>query len=606
MKRTSLIAASLLLGLAAARPVAAEDAAPKDEKAPKPILVDLSLKGSITEEPAPIGLDGAALSDNLQSLIERINKAKTDEKVKGLIVRVKGLTVGRGKSHELRRAIQDFRQSGKKVFAFVEMGDTTDYLVATAADEIVMPESGWLLLKGLSAEVTFYKGLFDKLGIKAQMMQVGEYKGAGEPYTRTEMSPEFRQELQSILTDSYEMLAEAIAERQKISVEKAKILIDGGPYTPEAAREAGLIDRVAYPDELEDQIAEHLKVDEVSLEKKYGKTTEKVDMSGLAGFMKMLQALSGESARKAESNTPKIAVIYATGMIQEGKSSGAGLLSEGVMGSDTVIAHLKKAEEDKTVKAIVLRVDSPGGSALASDLIWREVVRIKEKKPIVASMSDVAASGGYYISMGTNTILAEPGTLTGSIGVVGGKIALEGLMEKVGLTTDTVTVGKNAQILSMVKPFTDDERAAMRELMEQTYKQFVGKAAKGREMTFEELEKLAGGRVYTGRQAKAVGLVDELGTLDDAIEAARKLAKVDADQKTELLILPEPEGFLESLFKPLENMSETTAPSALGAAALGEALPPRIQASLARVTRMARLLMNEPTVLVMPFEVRIR
>ncbi len=211
-------------------------------------------------------------------------------------------------------------------------------------------------------------------------------------------------------------------------------------------------------------------------------------------------------------------------MIQTGKSSSASILGDAVMGSDTVIKHLREAEKDKTVKAIVLRVDSGGGSALASDLIWREVTRIE--KPIVASMSDVAASGGYYISMGADKIYAEPGTITGSIGVTGGKFVLGGLMEKLGVTTDTVTVGKNGTISSRrSSPSPTTEKAAMQKLMDETYKQFVGKAAAGpQDGAVDELEKLAGGRVYTGRQAKELGLVDELGTLDDAIDSARTLA----------------------------------------------------------------------------------
>jgi protease-4 len=281
-------------------------------------------------------------------------------------------------------------------------------------------------------------------------------------------------------------------------------------------------------------------------------------------------------------------------MIQEGKSTGGSLLGEAVMGSDTVIKDLRAAEKDPTVKAIVLRVDSPGGSALASDLIWREVTRIE--KPIVASMSDVAASGGYYISMGADKILAEPGTLTGSIGVIGGKVALGGLMEKFGVTTDTITVGKNATMFSYVKPFSDDERAAMQRLMKETYTQFVSKAATGRKMKFEELEKLARGRVYTGRQAKGLGLVDEIGTVKDAIAEAKSLAGLDRDAEIDLLILPEPQGLLESLFAPLDSRDTR----------LSVLLPEPLQNAAEKVERIGRLLNREPAVLLLPFEMRIR
>jgi protease-4 len=575
-------------------------ATPPPVPTPVPVLVDMTLKGSISEDPTPIGFDGAPVTDNLKGLIDRIGRAKNDENVKGLLIRLRGLTVGGAKSNELRQAIRDFRSSGKKAFAMLELAQNSEYLVATAADEIVMPEGGWLMVKGLAAEVTFYRALFDKLGVYPDMMQIGEYKSAAEPYTRTQMSPAFREELTSLVTDSYDMLAEAIAKRQGIAIDEAKKLIDGGPYTPAAAKAAGLVNRIAYPDQLEAEIAKDLGVSTVRLDSKYGKKKETVELSGFAGMMKMMQALSGETVKKPESNKPKVAIIYASGMIMPGKSSSGGMLSgQAVMGSDTVIKQLRDAKADKTVKAIVLRVDSPGGSALASDLIWRETVRIG--KPIVASMSDVAGSGGYYISVGCDKIFAEPGTITGSIGVVGGKMALGGLMDKVGITTDTITVGKNGTLFSTVKPFTDAERTAMRTLMEETYKQFLAKTARGRKMDVAQVEKLAAGRVYTGRQALRNGLIDELGTLDDAIAAAKELAGLDKGTEAELLILPKPKGVLESLVGPLEDR-ETLMPEFHSALPVPDAL----RAPLARLNLLTRLLATEPVLLVQPFEIRIR
>ncbi len=594
------LAASLLLPLS----TRADDARNADQKdQPKPILVDLTIKGSVPEEPAPLGLEGEPLTDNLRSLTETLKKAKDDPQVKGLVVRLRDLKVGLAKTNELRQALADFRTSGKKTFAVMEEGGNAEYLIASAADEIIMPESGSLMIKGLAAEVMFYKKAFDKLGVQAQMMQVGEFKGAGEPYTRSEMSPEFESNLKGILTDNYDMIAEAVAARLKIDTAKAKELLENGPYTAESAKEAGLIDRVAYPDEVEDQVAKALELKEPKLETKYGKKTEKTDFSGFAGFMKMMQALSGETAKKAESKKPKVALILASGMITTGKSSSGGLMGDATMGSETVVKQIRKAGEDKTVKAIVLRVDSPGGSALASDLIWREIVRLD--KPVVASMSDVAASGGYYISMGADKIYAEPGTITGSIGVVGGKIALGGLLDKVGLTTDTVTVGKNGLLMSPYRPFDADEQVAMRKLMEEIYRQFVSKAAKGRHMEYEQLEKLAGGRVYTGRQAKKAGLVDEVGTLTDAIASAKELAKLGKDEDVELMILPEPLGVLEALLQPLEDFETAAPPMGMFPSSM-PLLPEPVQAALLRVGRMAKLLQSEHTLVVMPFEVNIR
>ena len=594
--------AAACLGLALACPLlhAADEPEPAKDKPAAPIVVDLTLKGKIAEDPTPVGLDGSPVGDNLRSLTDKIARAKGDKDVKALVIRLRNLSIGWGKANELRRAIVDFRASGKRAYALLEMAGNADYIVASAADEVVMPEGGWLMLKGVAAEVTFYKKLFDKVGVQAEAIQIGDFKGAGEPFTRTEMSPEFKQEITSVLTDTYDLLAESIAKRQGIAKDEAVKLIDGGPYTPAAAKAAGLINQVAYPDQVEAEIAKALNVPAVKLDARYGKKkADPNEFAGLGGFMKMMQALTGEAGKKASSDKPKIAVIYAAGMIQSGKSSSGGLMSgEAVMGSDSVIKDLKEAEADKTVKAIVLRVDSPGGSALASDLMWREITRID--KPIVASMSDTAASGGYYISMGCDRIFAEPGTLTGSIGVISIKLSLGGLMERLGVTTDTVTVGKNGLLNSLTKPYTDDEKAALRRLSDDVYKQFVGKAAKGRKMEFGQLEKLAGGRVYTGRQAQKAGLVDELGTLDDAINAAKDLASLARDADSELLILPKAKGVFESLFDPIEGRDAAALP-------MGNAvLPAPARDILAKLARIAQLVADEPVILLSPYELQIR
>ena len=581
--------------------IACQTSARGDDSAAKPappVVFDLTLKGTLGEEPSAIGFDGATIKDNLKGVIDRIGKAKVDPKVKGLLVRLNGLSIGLAKGYELRRAIEDFRTSGKRAFAFLESAENADYVVATAADEIVMPESGWLMLKGVAAEVTFFKTLFDKLGVQADWMQVGEFKSYGEPFTRTEMSKAFREEITSLLDDNFAMVIEAVARRQGIKTDDARTLINNGPYSPEAARAAGLINRIRYADAIEAELAQDLGVETVKLDPKYGKKSETVDLSGFAGFMKMIQMLSGEGLKKAESKNPKVALIYAQGGINTGKSTSS-LWGDATMGSDTVIKHLREAERNETVKAIVLRVDSPGGSALASDLIWREVVRID--KPIVASMSDVAASGGYYISMGADRIFAEPGTLTGSIGVTGGKFVVAGLMDKLGVATDTVTVGQNGTLLSPFQPFSPTERAAMQRLMDETYRQFVTKAAQGRKMTYEQLDKLAGGRVYTGRQAQKLGLVDELGTLGEAITAAKVLAQLDSAGETELLILPKAQGVLEALVSPLDDR-DVLAPD-LGIGLLAPAIARPV---LARLDLFRQILSREPVMVALPFEIRFR
>jgi protease-4 len=516
----------------------------------KPATVaHIKLSGDLDESPPPLdplfGLGG----ENFKTKLDRIKKAKKDDKVQALYLQINGLAIGWGKLDELCKAVADFRHSGKKVFAQLESGDTKDYLLALACDEVSLPECGWVMLTGVRAEVTFYKELFEKIGVKADMLQMGEAKSAAEPFTRTKLSEASRKQLEGVIDDFYEKgIIERIVKSRPgkhFTTEQVKKLIDEGPFTAKRALEAGLVDRLAYADTFEDHLKDVLKAESVTVVKNYGhEKAEELDFSNPFAILKLLAP-----PKTTSSSKPKIAVIYAVGPITTGKSSES-LLGGSTVGSTTLVEAIRQAENDKTVKAIVLRVDSPGGSALASDLIWNETCKCK--KPVVASMSDVAGSGGYYISMGAKKIYAEPNTITGSIGVLGGKLALGGTFEKIGITTDVVSRGANAGLFSITQPFSESEKKALTVLMQDVYDQFLDKALAGRkkagkEMTREQLVKLAGGRIWTGRQAKENGLIDEVGTLDDAIAAAKQLADVPADKEMELLILPKSKSFLDAL-----------------------------------------------------------
>jgi len=567
---------------------------------PAAVVAHIRLAGSLDEAPAaedPLFGHGG---ENLKAKLERIKKARDDNSVKALYLEIDGVNTGWGKLDELHRAVADFRKSGKKVFAYLQEGESKDYLLALGCDEVAMPESAWLMLTGMRAEVSFYKGLFDKLGVKADMLQMGEFKGAAEPYTRSEMSPQFRKNLEGILDDYFEKgLIAGVADARHskgLTADKVKKLIDQGPYSARAAARLGLIDRVAYADDFKASFKTALKDDDLKIVKDYEKAKAK-DFN-LSNPFELLKLFSPGKAK--ESKNAKVAVIYASGVITTGKS-GVSFMGGESCGSTTIIEAIRKAEADKTVKAIVLRVDSPGGSALASDLMWNELVKCK--KPVVASMSDTAASGGYYISMAARKIYAEPGTLTGSIGVVGGKIVTGGLEKKVGLSTDIISRGANAGILSTTTPFSDTERQAMTALMKDTYDSFVTKALAGRKragraMTREQLLDLAGGRVWTGRQAKANGLVDELGTAGDAILAARKMAGVPDGDTLDILELPESRSFLDALLESRGD-AETEA--------LGSVLRelPELAGTLRGVDVLLRL-RGEPVWVVLPCRVVVK
>jgi protease-4 len=552
-------------------------------------VVRFTIRGDYPEGPSPLALFGD-VQTSLSTVVERLEEAAADKKVAAIWLRIEDLDIGRGKVHELRAAIARVRKTGKPIYAELTSAEPVQYLLASACDEVFMPPSGTLILPGVRAEMTFYKGLLDKLGIEFDMLQMGRYKGAAEPFTRTSLSPALKESIEALVDDTYDDLAASVAADRKLKDYQVKTLIDEGLFTAAAAQRAKLIDQVAYADQFQDALRKKLKADEIEVNTTYKKKTVNVDFSGIGGMVKMMELLMGGKQPEKASQQKKIAVVYAVGPIIEGKSV-SDIFGDSAVGSTTLVAALKEAADNPRVVAIVLRIDSPGGSAIASDLIWRETVRIQ--KPIVASMSDVAGSGGYYIAMGAKKIIAAPGTMTGSIGVIGGKVVLRGLYEKVGLTTEVISRGAKSGSLSSTEPFTPEERKAWTNLMQETYHQFVSKAAQGRKMPHSELEKRAQGRVYTGRMAKNLGLVDETGTLHDAIAEAKKAAGLKPDEQVELLILPKPRTIFEQLFGGDSLSGEL------------DAAAPELFKTL-RQAKLWRRLFAEPTLLWMPYGMRLR
>jgi protease IV len=536
--------------------------------------------------------------ENLDSTLARFKKAAEDEKITGVIMHLDNISIGWAKVHELRTAIAKVRAKGKPVYAWMESGSTHDYLLATACDKVVLPESGVLMMPGLRAEVMFYKNLFDLLQIQPDMLRVGEFKSAAEPYTQSEMSPQFREEMEAVLDGFYQYIVETVATSRKLSEAQVKEIIDLGVMTAAEAKKRGLIDHIGYEDSLEKLIVGAETAD-LKVVKGYGKKKLDTDFSGMAGMIKMMNLLTGTEPPTRKSSAPKIAIISAVGAITSGSSS-MDFFGESSMGSSTMIKAIRQARDDSTVKAIVLRIDSPGGSALASDLMWHELETVK--KPFVVSMGDVAASGGYYIAMGADHIFAEPGTITGSIGVVGGKIAVEKAIARFGVTTSVVQRGKNTGVLSATSPFSDSEREAMQKLLNDIYAQFTQKAAAGRKMDVEKLEKLARGRIYTGNQAKALGLIDEIGTLDDAIAFAKKAAGIDPSEKLERLSLPKASNPFEQLFGPLD--AETRVQSKVVSEWLAQ-MPEPFQQSLQGL-HVLKTLAREPALTIMPYRLIVR
>ena len=593
---------------AVAEPPKAVDAAPK--KKAVATIAHVRVAGSL---PDGVGQGGllADVAPHLHRLIERLDKAAADSRVKGVVIVVESPDLGRGRAEEIRAAIGRIRKAGKPVAACLVSGAPVHYAVAAACDTITMPPAATLELTGVRTEMMFFKSMLDRLGVAAEILQVGEFKGAGEPLTRDSMSPALRAQYESFVGDLYEQLVERVAADRGLSEERVRNLIDVGVFTPEAARNETLIDAVGYEDEVVAAVADRIGEESPKLARDYAERKFDQELSGVGGLVTLMELFSGRKQAAPLGKNRRIAVVHVTGEIREGKGADD-LLMGGAAGSETVMKAIRDAAKDDQVAAIVLRIDSPGGSALASDLIWREAERAK--KPVVASLSDIAASGGYYIAAAADRIVAAPGTLTGSIGVVGGKVAVGEALGKVGVHTDVVSKGKNAGWLSMQEPFTAGEREAFMATMKEVYRLFTSKVAAGRKLDQATVEKLAEGRVFTGRQAMANGLVDRLGTLDDAIDEAKKLAGIDADDAIDRVLLPEPRSLFDDLLGSTATGGDPVArmASALGTTTAIRGLLlariaglPGLESLAAEADALTLVLSGRPQLL-MPVRIRVR
>ncbi len=543
------IYASLLILLLLVSPISAEEQA---AEAPPPIkkYVEFTLGGTYTDTKV-VSTFGTSATKTLRGLFKKLDALKTDDDLAGVIFKIEGVSLGWATLQEIRNRLNEFREAEKETIAYLESGGNAEYLLAATMDRVVLMPTGSLNLTGLRAEVLFYKGLLDKLDIEADMLAMGKYKSGVEPYTREGMSDEFRESMTALLDDLYAQLLNHIAEsRDGISTEDASDLINRGPFTAKEAKQAKLVDALQYYDELVATLkAETAENEEVQVVKPGSERQRKVpDMNSFAGLMQLFSILNPPQRAQAASEN-QIALIYASGAILPDIDSI--FMPMSVVTPKTLKKAFEKARTDDSVRAVVLRVDSPGGSALASDLIWREVMLTQREKPVVVSMGNVAASGGYYIAMAAGTIVAQPSTLTGSIGVFGGKLNLKGLYNKAGLTKEIIAHGQNATLYSDYGSFTPTERERVEKMMRTVYEDFVNKAAAGRSKSFEDIDEIAQGRVWTGRQAQELGLVDELGGLDDALSIAKKQAGFTEDDKVNLIVLPRQRPFFEQLIEQM-------------------------------------------------------
>src|SRR5580765_3610910 len=487
--------------------------------------------GGDLQEMEPGGVIGQFFEapPTVRSLVESLRKAKVDKRVASVIIRPTGAAALWGKIQEVRDAIVDFRRSGKPIVGYLEYGGEQEFYLASACDKVFLMPTSSLDLTGMANYELFLRGTLDKIGAFPDTLHIGEYKTASNTFTEHTYTPAHREMAESLNTDLYEQLIRGIASGRHKSEKEVRALIDHGPFLPEDAVRAGLVDDVAYEDEIDDK---------VQLSK------------GKVNFLSESDYRHVSPTSVGINRGPRIAVIYATGVIASGDSNYDSPSGQ-VVGADTMADSLRKARADSSIKAIVLRIDSPGGSAIASDVIWREVMLTRNVKPLIASMSDVAASGGYYIAMPAHAIVAQPATLTGSIGVVMLKFVIDGTLKKLGMNVEGVSKGRFADLYSPVRAFTPEERAKVQEQMQATYDTFVEKAAAGRNTTPERIDAIAQGRVWTGAQGKQLGLVDELGGLERALAVAKQRAKLALDSEVELVVYPGRKSFYDLVTDPL-------------------------------------------------------
>jgi protease-4 len=506
----------------------------------------LRLDGGIPEKPA-VSLPFPFQTTEPLTVAEiwsGLRRAASDSRIKAVIVEIGHMDAGWAKAQQIREDIVRFRKSGKPVYAFVKAPRLREYYVASAAEKIYAIPEDLVDIKGVRVELLYFKNTLDKLGVKARVQHVGQYKDAGDTLTETRMSPSTRESLSLVLDGIYGHAVQTIATARKKSPDQMQAIVDEGPFTAKQAHGKGLLDGLRYQDQVYGELKGRLKSGELKR----------------IAFRSYLRGLSPErDARK------RVALITGAGTILRGSGSDFMGTDEGFT-SGAFIRMLRQVREDANISGVVMRIDSPGGDAFASDEILREVRLLRDKKPLVISMSDAAASGGYYVSMTGDPIVAYPTTLTGSTGVLYTSVDVKGLYDKLGINREALTRGKNADIDSAYGPLPEEGRLKIQKGLEEFYQSFVSKVAESRKRKYEQVEPLAQGRVWLGMHANERGLVDELGGLDTAFDVLRKKAGLKPDEKLRIVVYPPKRTWLEQLMK---SSSDTPSVESLVARALG-------------------------------------
>lgn len=597
---------SLMLTLVLSATSGLAAAGDEPEEKPRNVVPVFRLEGEITEVPEEesfplFNLPGTSLKE----LVARLAKAADDSAVKAVVILPESAELGQAQIEEVRATLALLRKHGKEVYVYADSLMMGQYVLACGASRISVVPTGIILIPGLHGSSLHIRGLLDKIGVKPDFITEGDYKSAAELFMREQPSPQADEMMNWLMDSWYGTFKELIAKGRNVNAIKAQAWLDGAMYTAEQAKAAGLIDAVEHRQDFEAMLKQRYGKD-VIFNKKYGrKSKTDLDLSSPFGFWKIWGELF-KGPEKKTSGKSAVGIVYVSGPIMDGKSTASPFGAAGGAFSTDVREALEKAADDDSIEAVVLRIDSPGGSATASEIILDATKRLKAKKPLVVSMGDVAGSGGYYVACGADTIFADETTLTGSIGVVSGKVATTEMWKKIGITFKEYKRGENAGILSTDEVFSESERARMRAFMDEVYGTFKKHVTDIRGPRLKKkIDELAGGRVYTGKQALDLGLVDRIGTLSDAIVFAADKASL---KEYDIRIVPEPKNFFEQLMEQVSGgkddtghvaMLEQTSILKLAAPYLQNVDPRRAAAVISALQRLA-IIQKQGVVLTMP------
>jgi protease-4 len=600
-------------------PAVAWSAGPGSPFATDSKIVHFKLSGKLLERPMDetLFMFGGEKPVSLQELVQRMQKARDDDTVKAVLLSFESPQLGLGQLEELRQAIEQIKPSKDVYIHSDDYLSTGLYCLACSGSHLSVVPTGDVWLLGLYGESPYLRGLLDKIGVTPDFLQIAEYKSAAEILTRTGPSPQAQEQIDWLVNDMFDSMVSMIADSRDLPKEKVLGLIDKGLLTAEEAKEAGLIDSVVYYQDLVANLKERYGAD-VKIVRKYGEERgPEFKMDSVLDVINLLSELFHGAAKPTKT---AVGVVYVDGPILTGSEQPNPFGPSGYAYSTTIRKALDKAARDDSIKAVVLRVDSPGGSALASEIIWNAGQRVQAEKPFVVSMGNVAGSGGYYVSCGAKTIFADATTITASIGVVGGKLVTTDMWNKLGVTWHPTKRGKNADLMNTSQTFTEEQHDKLFDWMNHIYQVFTGHvtAARGEKLT-KPLDEIAGGRVFTGKQALALGLVDKLGTMDDAIKYAAAQAQIS---DYEVRVLPEPKTVFDLLMEGFGGEKEeetaldrgpTRYDTLLGRESpwlstvlpiLAQLDPQRAEALMTALTRL-QLIHDEGVVLMMPFEIVI-